>query len=122
MKKLCRVIQNKRQGMLTCGLMLLHNNARPHTATKTQALITSFGWEQFHHPPLQPDLAPSDLHLFLCLKKFLAGQRFLNDDDVKETAKKWPPSQAATFYEEGIQKRVLRYDKCLNNGGNYVEK
>jgi len=27
---------------------------------------------------------------------------------------KW---QAAAFYEEGIQKLVPRYDKCLNNGG-----
>jgi hypothetical protein len=31
-------------------------------------------------------------------------------------------SQAAAFYEEGIQKLVPRYDKCLNNGGKYVEK
>jgi len=31
-------------------------------------------------------------------------------------------SQAAAFYEKGIQKRVPRYDKCLNNGGEYVEK
>jgi hypothetical protein len=30
--------------------------------------------------------------------------------------------QAVTFYEKGIQKLVHRYDKCLNNGGNYVEK
>jgi hypothetical protein len=28
----------------------------------------------------------------------------------------------AAFYEEGIQKLVPRYDKCLNNGGEYVEK
>ena len=27
----------------------------------------------------------------------------------------------AAFYEEGIQKLVHRYDKCLNNGGEYVE-
>jgi hypothetical protein len=26
------------------------------------------------------------------------------------------------FYEEGIQKRLPRYDKCLNNGSEYVEK
>jgi len=32
---------------------------------------------------------------------------------------KW---QAAAFYEEGIQKLVPRYDKCLYNGGEYVEK
>jgi transposase len=29
---------------------------------------------------------------------------------------------AATFCEEGIQKLVPRYDKCLKSGGNYVEK
>ena len=31
-------------------------------------------------------------------------------------------AQAAAFYEEGIQKLVHHYDKCLNNGGEYVEK
>ena len=31
-------------------------------------------------------------------------------------------SQAAALYEEGIQKLVTLYDKCLNNGGEYVEK
>jgi hypothetical protein len=42
-KKLRRAIQNKRRGMLTRGLVLPHDNARPHTAAQTQALITSFG-------------------------------------------------------------------------------
>ena len=27
----------------------------------------------------------------------------------------------AAFYEEGIQKLVPHYDKCLNNGGKYVK-
>jgi histone-lysine N-methyltransferase SETMAR len=65
---------------------------------------------------------PSDFHLFLHLKNFLAGQRFNNDEDVKRAVQKWLSSQVATFYDEGIQKLVSRYDKCLNNDGNYVEK
>jgi hypothetical protein len=56
------------------------------------------------------------------LKKFLAGQRFNNDEDVKRAVQKWLSSQVTTFYDEGIQKLVSRYDKCLNNGGNHVEK
>jgi hypothetical protein len=60
--------------------------------------------------------------LFLHLKKFLAGQRFNNDEDVKRAVQNWLSSQAATFYDKGIQKLVSRYDKCLNNGRNYVEK
>jgi histone-lysine N-methyltransferase SETMAR len=73
-------------------------------------------------PPYSPDLAPSDFHLFLHLQKFLAGQRFNNDEDIKKAVQKWLSSQAAPFYDEGIQKLVSCYDKCLNNGGNYVEK
>ena len=37
-------------------------------------------------------------------------------------SQQWLTSQAATFYQDGIQKLVPRYDKCLNNGGEYVEK
>jgi len=31
-------------------------------------------------------------------------------------------SQAAAFYVKGKQNDVPRYDNCLNNGGEYVEK
>ena len=34
----------------------------------------------------------------------------------------WLSHQAANFYDEGIKNLVVRYDKCLNIGGNYVEK
>jgi hypothetical protein len=61
---------------------------------------------------------PSDLNVLLHLKKFLGGQRFLEDDDVKEAVNTRFSSQAATFYNAGIQKLVPRFYKCLNNGGN----
>jgi histone-lysine N-methyltransferase SETMAR len=80
----------------------------------------TFGWGQFDHPPYSPDLAPRDFHVFLHLKPFLGGRRFHNTK-VKEAINTWFASQAASFYDAGIQKLVPRYDKCLNNGGNYVE-
>jgi len=49
MNKLRRSIQNKRRGMLTKGVILLHDNARPHTAARTNALIKLFNWEIFGH-------------------------------------------------------------------------
>ncbi|GBM89515.1 hypothetical protein AVEN_15320-1 [Araneus ventricosus] len=57
----------------------------------------------------------SDYHFFLHLKKHLGGQRHEGDDDLKMAV-------LANFYEDGIQKLVVRYDKCLNFGGNYIEK
>ena len=44
----------------------------PHTARRSTHLLQEFCCEVFnHHPPFSPDLAPSDFHLFLHLKKFL---------------------------------------------------
>ena len=93
-------------------------NARPHSAAQTQDLITSFRCEQMDHPLYSSDLAPSGFHFFLHLKKFLGGKRFDDDDDLKDAVQKWLTSQAAAFYEEGIQKLVPRYDKCLNMAAN----
>jgi hypothetical protein len=56
------------------------------------------------------------------MKSFLAGRPFHDDNEVKEAVTTCFASQAASFCDEGIQKLVQRYDKCLNNGGNYVEK
>jgi len=60
LKKLRRAIQNKRRGMLSAAILLLHDNARLRSAAQTQDLITSYKWEQMDHPQYSPDLAPSD--------------------------------------------------------------
>ncbi|GBM20514.1 hypothetical protein AVEN_61054-1 [Araneus ventricosus] len=50
----CGVQFKKRRRMLSQGIVLLHDNARPHSAGVTQNLIQQFGWEQFDHPPYSP--------------------------------------------------------------------
>jgi hypothetical protein len=71
LNKLWRSIQNKRRGMLTKGVVLLHDNARPHIAARTNASTKLFNWEIFDHPPYSPDLVPSDYHLFTKMKVWL---------------------------------------------------
>ncbi|KAJ4437090.1 hypothetical protein ANN_17225 [Periplaneta americana] len=56
------------------------------------------------------------------IQTFLGGKHFDDDDDVKEAVQTWFSSQAASFCDEDIQKLVPRYDTCLNNDRNYVEK
>jgi len=77
-------VDRKRVGMFNEGRENVHDEARPHFATQTQDLITSFKWEQIDDLPYSPDLAPSDYHLFLHLKKFLGGKRFNDDDNLKD--------------------------------------
>jgi hypothetical protein len=59
--------------------------------------------------------------VFLHLNTFLDGLQFHDDNEVKEEHNTWFASQAASFYDVGIHKLVSRYDKCLNNDGNFVE-
>jgi len=63
----------------------------------------------------------SDFHLFLHLKKHLAGKMFDDGDEVQEEVMTCFKGQAADFYDSGIQKLVPRLNKCLDNAGDYVE-
>ena len=53
--RLCHTIQNKQQGLLSCKILLLPNNARPHAAHATGELLANSQWEIFKHPPYSPD-------------------------------------------------------------------
>ena len=121
--RLRKAIQNRRRGRLSRGIVLIHDNVRPHTARLTQTLLRDeFPWDTFDHPPYSLDLAPSDFHLFLKMKEHLAGKQHADDEDLQHAVVDWLNSQAAVWYEGGISKLVSRYDKCLNVQGDYVEK
>jgi hypothetical protein len=74
------------------------------------------------HLPYRPDISPSDNHLITYLKNWLWSQCFNNNEELMEGAKTWLNSQMADFFDRGIQKLILRYDKCFNSGGDYTEK
>ena len=109
--------------MLSAGVVLMHDNARPNMARHSTYILQEFSWEVFDHPPYSPDLTPNDFHLFLRLKNFLFSQcqRFQNDREAEMSFTQWFQSQAANFCR-GIQNLLPRYDKCLNSGDEYVEK
>ena len=102
--------------MLSRGMCLLQDKARPHSAHVTTALLEKFKWDILDHPPYSPDLAPSDCHLFLHPKKHLAGKKFDDDDDeTQEEVMTWFKEQAADFCDSGIQQLLPRLNKCLVN-------
>jgi hypothetical protein len=121
-KELRRAVQNKRRGMLTFSVMLLHDNACQHTTVHTLALLEHFNWEMCHHPPYNSDLPLSNYHLFTYLKTWLKSQYFNNKEQLMERVNMWLSSQAANFFDIGIQKLIPRYDKCLSYRGDYVQK
>lgn len=77
-------------------------------------MLQEFDREGFEYPAQSPDMAPSDFHLFSTLKKFLGGRCFKSDEEVTDSVKQTWNGLAAEVYDDGIQKFVTRYDKCLN--------
>jgi hypothetical protein len=59
---------------------------------------------------------------FTTSERFLAAERFSSDNELKTAVQHWVKTLAADLFDEGIQKLVSRYDKCLNLGVDYVEK
>jgi len=77
-------IPSKRRGQLSKRIVLLHDNACPHTAAHTVETLQKLKFQILANPPYSPDLVPSDYHLFGPLKEALRGWRFNSDQELKE--------------------------------------
>ena len=102
------------------GVILHHDNARPHTAGITQLKIASLGWEVLPHPPYSPDIAPSDYHLFRTLEHFLRGKSIADRDAIRAALSGFFASKGPSFYEKGIKDLVRRWETIINNDGDYI--
>lgn len=101
------------------GILLLHDNARPHVAIKTRDKLKEVGWEILPHPPYSPDISPTDYHLFRSLSNFLANQHFTNDNDVRIELDRFFASKNSDFYSRGMNSLVDRWQKVVDANGDY---
>ncbi|GFO03272.1 histone-lysine N-methyltransferase SETMAR [Plakobranchus ocellatus] len=120
--RLKEAIRRKRPGLLRWGVVLQHDNATPHSANLTQQWLQRYGWEILPHPAHSPDLAPSDFHLFGPLKRHLGGMAFETEDDLISELKNWFDNLDVDFFRVGANSLLLRWQKCIDLHGDYVEK
>jgi len=73
-----------------------------HRALGTQNKLAYLGFQCLDHPPYSPDLAPSDYHLFLGLKKQLKSCHFSSDAEVIAAAETWLDGQSSDFFFEWL--------------------
>jgi histone-lysine N-methyltransferase SETMAR len=102
--------------------VLQQNNATPHTSARTRDAIERLGFSLLPHHAYNPDLAPSDFHLFPKLKEHLQGQHFGSDEEVKSAVRNFFVKKNSEFYKNGFQKLVYRWRKGIEVEGDYVEK
>ncbi|GFR88212.1 histone-lysine N-methyltransferase SETMAR [Elysia marginata] len=92
-------IRRKRPGR---GVVLQRDNAIPHSAILTQQWLQRYGWENLPHHAHCPDLAPSDFHLFVPLKRHLGGMAFETESDFVRELKNWFAHLDFDFFLVGI--------------------
>jgi [histone H3]-lysine36 N-dimethyltransferase SETMAR len=103
-------------------LWLLQDNAPVHTSGLSMETIADSQFTLIAHPPYSPDLAPSDFWMFRHLKKSLRGKIFESAQDVQEDVKKFLGEQPRKFFETAFSELLTRWEKCVTNGGSYIEK
>ena len=94
----------------------------PYWFVKVWCRKLTLKFEVLSHPPCSPDLAPSDFHFFPHLKRDLKGTHFTSDDEVKQAVTSWIKQRTPEFFTDGMRKLVLRWEKCIEWQGDYVEK
>lgn len=120
--ELREIIKKERRGLVTRGIILQQDNARPHTSRQTVSKIGELGYELLPHPAYSPDLAPCDYWLFGQMKKFLGGKHFQSIQGLSSAVSQWVNQTDVGFFAEGIQKLPERWQKCVSVKGEWFEK
>ena len=102
--------QVKRRGLLSTGVLLQHDNARPLTARSPVATIQDLSFECLPHPPYSSDLAPSDFHVFGPLEEAIGGKSFRSDEEVQQAVHEWLHSQPKDLFSRGIHALPKRWN------------
>lgn len=115
-------IRNKRRSGPKPNI-LLHDNARPHTAVRTKEELKKLKFDVLPHPPYSPDLAPADFALFPRMKRLLRGKIFDNRECLeREVRRTLLFDLSCEDFATAIDATARRWQKCVGIGGDYVEK
>jgi len=102
-------------------VILQHDNARPHVAKVVKKYLETLKWEVLSHPPYSPDVAPSDYHLFRSMAHGLKDQHFQSYEQVQNWIDSWIASKDEQFFQRGIRLLPERWQKVVENNGQYFE-
>lgn len=115
LQEMCPALVNRK------GPILLHDNARPHVGKVTQNKLLDLGIEVLPHPAYSPDLSPTDYHMFKHLDNFLRDKKFTNQRAIENAFEDFINSQTPEFFSVGIEKLLVRWQKCVDAEGNYFD-
>ncbi|GFX54931.1 histone-lysine N-methyltransferase SETMAR [Trichonephila clavipes] len=121
LNKLDNALQQKWSELINRkGVVFHQDNVRPHTSLVTRQKLLQLEWNTMPHPPHSSDLAPSDYYLFRSLQNVLDGKTFTSNEEVNTHLDQFFASKDQAFYERGIMLRPERWQKVLDQNGQYI--
>jgi len=67
-------IHQKRSAIFPAGVLILHDNARPHASGAVSEILEKYVWQMPTHPLYSPDKSPPAFDLFPKLKNHYVGK------------------------------------------------
>jgi hypothetical protein len=89
---------------------------------RAHGAIAEWGWTVLPHAAHSSHLAPSDYNLFGSVKDALSGGHFADHNELKQSFHDALRSRGREFYNTGLQRFIERWQKCVENDGDFVEK
>ena len=86
----------------------------------TRQKLLQLGWEVLVHPQYSPDIEPSDFYLFWSLENSLTGKDFNSQEDCKRHLEQFFARKENKFWEDGIMKVPERWQKVVEQNGEYA--
>ncbi|GBO13384.1 hypothetical protein AVEN_170891-1 [Araneus ventricosus] len=116
--RVCRA----RRGLFNRGVLFLDDNARPHTARDAMKTHLSPEMREIGSPGLSPRSCTIRLSPFSCTEISQGVTSEHAHQTGVKAAKNFLRSLGTDFYQDGFSKLISRYDKSINDGGEYVKK
>ena len=107
--------------MFAAGVLILHDNARPHVARAVSEILEKYGCQVLPHPPYSPNMSPPDCDLFPKLKKPLRGKRFRSIEEVSDEVTRVIRRINNEGVLTGIQDLPKRWTAVIKHNGDYIE-
>lgn len=122
LEKLRASIKLRRRGMLTNGVIIHTDNARPHVANSTTAHLHRYRWRVLKQAPYSPDTAPCDYALFSLLKKHIRGTRFESHDHLTSVIDHCLNDISSDWFLKTMKDMERRWTFIIQADGHYFEK
>lgn len=122
LERLKAEIVAKRPKMKKKQILFHHDHTPCQGSVTTMAKMNELNFELVPHPPLSPDLSPSNYWLIPALKKTLSGKKFTSNNEVIAAAEAFFDEQDSLFYWKGVEMLEKRWTDCIARDGNYIDE